>query len=125
MILDTNALSAWFDGNPQVDELIRAQHHLAVPVVVLGEYRFGIALSRLRKDREARLQILEDNATVLDIDRETARCFASIRLALRKAGSPIPSNDMWIAALALQHTLPLLSRDGHFDAVAGVRRLAW
>ena len=125
MILDTNALSAWFDGNPQVDELIRAQHQLAVPVVVLGEYRFGIALSRLRKDREARLQILEDNATVLDIDRETARCFASIRLALRKAGSPIPSNDMWIAALALQHTLPLLSRDGHFDAVAGVRRLAW
>ena len=66
-----------------------------------------------------------DRCTVLDIGIETARQYASIRLELRIAGKPIPANDVWIAALSRQHALPVMSRDTHFDLVAGLRRRTW
>jgi predicted nucleic acid-binding protein len=62
---------------------------------------------------------------VLAVDHVTAARYATIRQALRERGRPIPSNDAWIAALALQHGLPLLSRDTHFDVVPGVHRVGW
>jgi tRNA(fMet)-specific endonuclease VapC len=58
-------------------------------------------------------------------EEETSRHYAGIRAALKKAGRPIPSNDLWIAALCRQHRLPLLSQDRHFDAVEGLDRVAW
>jgi len=61
-------------------------------------------------------------ATVTD---ETAAVYAAVRVSLRQAGRPIPANDAWIAALALQHRLPILSRDEHFDAVPGLDRRDW
>ena len=63
--------------------------------------------------------------TVLDADTTTARRYADVREELRLAKTPIPENDVWIAALARQHDLPLLSRDGHFDCVSGLRRANW
>ena len=63
--------------------------------------------------------------TVLDIDRDTTYQYAKIGLELKKIGKPIPSNDLWIAALCGQHSLPLLSRDRHFDVVSGLKRLEW
>jgi predicted nucleic acid-binding protein len=62
---------------------------------------------------------------VLEISNETTHHYAAIGVELRQAGTPIPSNDLWIAALSRQHKLPILSRDRHFDAVAGVERLNW
>jgi predicted nucleic acid-binding protein len=59
------------------------------------------------------------------VTNETAAVYAELRSALRRAGRPIPANDAWIAALALQHRLPVLSRDEHFDAVAGLVRQSW
>lgn len=61
----------------------------------------------------------------LSIDVETARYYGEIRHELRLDGRPIPQNDVWIAALALQHRLPVLSRDTHFDSVEGVERISW
>jgi predicted nucleic acid-binding protein len=63
--------------------------------------------------------------SVLDVTDATALAYARLRAALRRSGRPIPANDAWIAALALQHRLPILSRDEHFDAVAGVQRKGW
>ncbi len=60
-----------------------------------------------------------------DVTEETSARYAEIRLELKRAGTPIPANDAWIAALARQHTLPILSRDDHFDFVSGVNRLGW
>jgi hypothetical protein len=66
-----------------------------------------------------------DRSTVLDIGIETARHYAAIRLELKRAGTPIPANDVWIAALSRQHAFPVMSRDTHFDFVGGLRRRTW
>jgi predicted nucleic acid-binding protein len=62
---------------------------------------------------------------ILDVDERTTIAYAAVRLELKKAGTPIPSNDVWIAALCRQHSPPVVSRDLHFDAVPGLRRPHW
>ena len=62
---------------------------------------------------------------VLDVNSETARHYADVREELRRAKTPIPENDLWIAALARQHDLPVITRDAHFDNVPGIRRIGW
>ncbi|MBS1842512.1 MAG: type II toxin-antitoxin system VapC family toxin [Acidobacteria bacterium] len=125
MILDTNALSAAADGEPAALEVIARAERLAIPVVVLGEYRMGIAQSRHKSTYETWLRGLISTVNVLPIEDETAGCYAAIGLDLKKKGKPIPANDLWIAALCRQHSLPLLSRDRHFDFVPGLRRIDW
>jgi tRNA(fMet)-specific endonuclease VapC len=125
MILDTNALSAFADGVPPVVQQIAAAEELHIPVIVLGEYRFGIATSRRRREYEAWLIRGRAFWDVLQVVEETATHYAMIRQQLKKAGTPLPANDVWIAALAQQHALPVLSHDAHFDAVPGLRRVSW
>lgn len=125
MILDTNALSAAAEHEPPAMQVVARAERLAVPVIALGEYRMGIAQSRYREAYEQWLQDWIAAVPVLDIDEETARSYAEIGLELKKKGKPIPSNDLWIAALCRQHSLPLLSRDKHFDAVTGLQRVNW
>ena len=125
MILDTNALSAAADREPRALAAVAGAERLAVPVIVLGEYRLGIAQSRHRADYENWLREWTAAVAVLDIDQATAQHYAAIGLELKKAGKPIPVNDLWIAALCRQHQLPLVSRDRHFDWVAGLQRVDW
>ncbi len=125
MILDTNALSAVADGDAALEPILRNAAEIAVPVIVLGEYRYGIQQSRDRRRYEQWLKESIPNYRVLDVDEETASFYATLRSELRKAGTPIPSNDAWIAALCRQHSLSLLSRDLHFDLVAGFKRINW
>jgi len=125
LILDANALSAAADREPAALEVVARAELLAVPVIVLGEFRLGIAQSRHRADYEDWLQEWVTSVAVLGTDEETTRAYAAIGLELKKAGKPIPANDLWIAALCRQHTLPLLSRDRHFDAVPGLQRVGW
>jgi predicted nucleic acid-binding protein len=125
MILDTNALSAFADGVPAVVQQLGTADELHVPVIVLGEYRFGIATSRRRREYEAWLARGRAFWNVLPVVEETAVRYASIRLQLKRAGAPLPANDVWIAALSRQHELPVLSRDTHFDAVPGLTRFSW
>lgn len=125
MILDTNALSAAADDDPAIITLIADAEEMALPVIVLGEYRHGIALSRNRASYENWLTGLLSDCIVLDVNEPTTRHYAEINLELRRMGKPIPTNDIWIAALCRQHSLPLLSRDRHFDLVAGNRRIDW
>jgi predicted nucleic acid-binding protein len=98
---------------------------VAIPVIVLGEYRYGISHSRDRTVYEEWLAGYLSAFRVLNVDEETAASYSAIRTELKKAGTPIPSNDVWIAALCRQHSMPLLSRDRHFDAVQGLTRLTW
>ena len=125
MILDTNALSAAADGDPAIVELLAHAEQVAVPVIVLGEYRYGIAQSRNRAAYANWLKALTNDCLVLDINESTTLDYAEITLELKRNGSPIPTNDIWIAALCRQHALPLLSRDRHFDLVSGTRRIGW
>ena len=125
MILDTNALSAFVDGDAGVGETLRRQGRAAIPVIVLGEFRYGIAQSRHRAVYEAWLKSQLPHFEVLAVTDETAVAYAALRVALKLSGRPIPANDAWIAALALQHRLPVLSRDEHFDVVSGLERESW
>ena len=125
MILDTNALSAAAEHDPSALKVVARAEQIAVPVIVLGEYRLGIAQSRYRASYENWLQEWITSVTVLDIDNETTRSYAVLGLELKKKGKPIPTNDLWIAALCHQHSLPLLSRDRHFDLVPGLKRIDW
>jgi len=125
LILDTNALSAAADKEPSALQVVADAERLALPVIVLGEYRLGIAQSRHRAAYENWLREWVAAISLLDVDEETTRSYASIGLELKKRGTPIPTNDLWIAALGRQHSLPIISRDKHFDLVPGLRRIGW
>ncbi|MGI8819684.1 MAG: type II toxin-antitoxin system VapC family toxin [Chthoniobacterales bacterium] len=124
-MLDTNALSAFAEGVAPVVEHLAHADELHVPAIVLGEYRFGIVTSRRRREYEAWLTRGRAFWNVLPIGEETAGHYAAVRHQLKKAGTPLPANDVWIAALACQHALPILSRDAHFDSVPDLERLSW
>ena len=125
MILDTNALSAFVDGDVAVGDILRRQARAAIPVIVLGEFRYGIAESRHRAAYEAWLDSQLAYFDVLAVTDDTSVAYGALRVVLKRSGRPIPANDAWIAALALQHGLPVLSRDRHFDAVPNLTRTAW
>jgi tRNA(fMet)-specific endonuclease VapC len=125
VILDTNALSAIVDGRPEIKPYIEGAPVMALPVIALGEYRFGVALSnRSALYRQWLLDHLREYR-MLAITEETTRHYADVRVELKRDGKPIPSNDIWIAALSREHRMPILSRDRHFDSVPGLRRVTW
>jgi predicted nucleic acid-binding protein len=125
MILDTNAVSGILAGDKDLEKILAADERHQLPVVVIGEYRFGLLNSR----RSVKLRPLFDRLTresiVLDLDAVTAGHYATIRHELKKRGTPIPENDIWIAALARQHELRVVSRDAHFDLVRGLQTVGW
>jgi tRNA(fMet)-specific endonuclease VapC len=125
VILDTNALSALLDKDSALLEVIRESRELALPVIVLGEFRFGIAISKRRDEYETWLARDLSLFRVLPVIEQTSIHYAAIRSELKASGSPIPANDAWIAALAQQHRMPIVSRDTHFDQVKNVERLGW
>ena len=106
MILDTNALSAFADGDESLLAQLEAALELCVPVVVLGEYRFGIRQSRYRRTYETWLDHALEDLEVLPVLDSTAREYATLCHELREAGTPIPTNDAWVAALCREHGLP-------------------
>jgi tRNA(fMet)-specific endonuclease VapC len=125
MILDTNGLSALAEGDPRLEPILRRATQIAVPVIVLGEYRYGVQQSRERQRYEHWLVEYLSKFRVLDVEEQTTTSYAAVRGELKRAETPIPSNDVWIAALCRQHSLPLLSRDRHFDLVPGLHRIDW
>jgi tRNA(fMet)-specific endonuclease VapC len=125
VILDTNGLSALADGDQALEPILRQAAQLAVPVIALGEFRYGIAQSRHRVFYLRWLAEYMRGFRTLDIDEGTTIPYGAIRAELKIAGTPIPANDLWIAALCRQHSMPLISRDRHFDAVSGITRVSW
>jgi len=125
LILDTNALSAFAEGNQALRKAIDEEPDLALPAVVLGEYYFGIRQSRLRARYEDWLRRHTSAFQVLRLGETTASHYADIRSELRSVGRPIPSNDLWIAAAAREHRMGVLSRDRHFEAVRGLKLVPW
>ncbi len=125
MVLDTNALAAFIDGDSKVISAVFRLSEVAIPVIVAGEYRFGIAQSRHKSRIEQSFEEFLESCSILNIDAATTRHYAAIRLDLKRAGTPIPANDVWVAALSRQHSMPVLSRDKHFDHVTGLKRKGW
>lgn len=126
MIIDTNALSAWRDGDERLIRLLYRQR-LMLPVIVVGEYLYGLQGSRYQSETEGWLHGLigSGGVEVIPVELDCSEIYATLRSQLRSMGKPIPDNDQWIAALASLHGVPVLSRDSHFDHVSSVRRISW
>ena len=127
MLVDTNALSALSNEDP---DLLDTLHHPDTPApflnfICVGEYRKGI-LNSTRPDKPiALLEKLCAAWPTLHTDDTTVLRYAEIAHHLKERGRPIPTNDLWIAALARQHDMPVLSQDRHFDHVPGIQRIGW
>ena len=121
--LDTNAYSDFMRGVPERVRVVRTAERIYVPLIVLGELRAGFAAgSRERENLETLQKFLASpRVSVLSPDETTTEHYARIFVQLRKKGAGIPTNDLWIAALARQHDLDLCSSDAHFQQVEGLR----
>ncbi len=125
ILLDTNIVIEIFAGNPKLSKRLDLFQELFIPSIVLGELYVGI--NRVR-NRTKHLQILNSFISLVNIipvDEATSKIYGEIVAALFKKGKPIPSNDVWIAALAIQHQVALLTRDKHFNEIEGLLLEHW
>ena len=125
LALDTNRYTDLCRGNARVVQTVEAADEVWLPFIVLGELRAGFAAGTQGPRNEAVLRrfLLKPGVAVLYPDDQTTHHYASLYRQLRKQGTPIPTNDMWIAALVLQHSLNLYDRDAHFDTLPQLARL--
>ena len=125
MIWDTNALSAFFTQDAQFLSFISGADTPVIPLIVVAEYRFGLEGSTRKTEILPRFEAFLLTVVALACDMETTRHYARIAHHLKTAGRRISQNDLWIAALAAQHDLPVASRDQDFDNIEGVERRTW
>lgn len=120
--LDTSAYSHFKRGDPRVVELIDGAEWLGMPTIVLGELRVGFLLGgrQLVNEMELREFLSSSVVEVLGVDPEVSRHYAEIVVELRRAGTPIPTNDIWIAAITAREGALLLTYDDHFKAISRI-----
>jgi tRNA(fMet)-specific endonuclease VapC len=120
--LGTSAYSNFRRGNEEIAALLDRADLVGVPAIVLGELRTGFLLGSRPQDNEADLDVFLANPVVevLAVDAETSRHYAEIVIELRKAGNPVPTNDVWIAATAARHGASVLTCDEHFQRIGRV-----
>ena len=123
-LLDTNILVAFNSGDADVVKRV-AVETVFLSAVVLGELYFGTFNAARRVENLQRVDDVAVRVPVIAIDAGTARRYGEVKEGLKRRGRPIPENDIWIAAMALQHDLILATRDGHFDEVDGLKRERW
>jgi len=124
LALDTNAYVDLCRSEALTVRLATTAESVSLPFVVVAELRSGFAMGRRSAENERILRrfLLKPGVAVLYPDDQTAHHYASAFRRLRHQGTPIPTNDLWIAALVLQHNLVLRSRDGHFDHLPQILR---
>lgn len=122
VIIDTNFYAAFKRSDAEAVDFIRKVEHIGVNTVILGELLAGFRCGSREKQNRAELDQFLDSARVelISLDDETAEFYAQIFAELRKKGRPIPSNDIWLAASALQHGLALATYDDHFREITGL-----
>lgn len=123
--LDTNRYTDFAKGDQHVLQSLESARQVFVPLIVLAELRAGFLAGSRAKDNERALNLFLNSpgVHVLLPDENTCHHYASLFLQLRRQGTPIPSNDLWIAALVIQHDLILCARDAHFDHIAQIPRI--
>ena len=123
--IDTNRYVDLCKGVGETVAVLEEAEAIMLPFVVLGELRAGFVHGKRQADNERTLRqfLLKDGVSVLFADDQTTHHYASVFRQLRKQGTPIPTNDMWLAALVLQHNLALHARDKHFDRLPQIVRV--
>lgn len=124
-LLDTNIIIALFADEKDVRENLAAAEEVFLPTIALGELYYGGRKSGKPRENLDRIDELAAASVVLVCDTQTARHYGDTKNRLRLRGQPLPENDIWIAALALQHNLTLVTRDGHFQAIEDLKTTTW
>jgi tRNA(fMet)-specific endonuclease VapC len=113
-MLDTVAAIGFLNGDPRLLNSLTGTEQIAVPIIVLGELFAGAEQSSKRESNLRRVEDFASRRHILFCDIQTAQMYGRVIAQLRRKGRPIPQNDAWIAALALQHRMTLLTIDTHF-----------
>jgi len=121
-IIDSNIVIGLFRNDQRAINALRKISIVYMPVIVLGELFYGANVSDQTALRIKQIQDFQKNVRLLSCDEKTAENYGKIKSQLKKAGTPIPENDIWIAALAKQHSLPLLTNDKHFLQVKSIQK---
>lgn len=124
-LLDTNIVIALFAEDPSVQKHIAKAGEVFIPATVIGELFFGAFKSERSKANSARIENFAASNTVLACDIGTSREYGRIKNILHEKGCPIPENDIWIAAIAMEHGLILISRDEHFKKIDELKKAIW
>ncbi len=123
VLLDTNIVIAVLRQDAQVRETLAAINHIFLPAIVVGELIYGAHNAQHPGKEMAKVESFLtglDESAILPCDHATAQVYGWLKHQRSKLGRPIPENDLWIAALAYQYELPLVTRDAHFHAIDGV-----
>ena len=123
VLIDTNAISAFFRGNEEVLAIISGAEIVYMSVIVLGELYAGFKQGAKEKQNRQLLArfLAKPTVQVFDVSNETAEIFSDIMHTLRKNGTPIPTNDVWLAAQAFETGSALITFDNHFKNIHGLR----
>lgn len=123
--LDTNRLVDVLKGDAALAKRLGLCEQVAVPLFVIAEIKAGFLGGRQAPRNAVLLNrfLVKPTVEVLNPDRETAEQYARLFVQLKRAGTPIPANDLWIAAVALQHDLALITRDQHFERIPQLLRV--
>ena len=125
LLLDTTSVIALFAQDPGVQERLAQATEVFVPTVVLGELYYGARKSARVEANLARIDEFATSNAVLVCTLETARQYGEIKHALQAQGRPLPENDIWIAAIARQYGLTVVSQDEHFNQIDGLVVEKW
>lgn len=124
-LLDTNIIISFFAEDPLIHKHIINAPEIFVPCIAIGELFFGAYKSSKTKENLSLIDEFAIRNTVLACNADTAKIYGEIKSKLREKGQPIPENDIWIAAIAMQHSLELVTRDTHFTAVENLEVKLW
>lgn len=125
VVLDTNIVISLLRHDTNVVKRVGEQDSVAIPIVVAGELYYGALRSRQPMQNVAIIDAFLAGSSVLIPDEETAKQYGTVKSQLASKGRPIPENDVWIAALAIQHGLTVVSHDVHFSEVDGLSLESW
>lgn len=124
-LLDTNIIIALFAEEQSVLDRVLQAEEIYIPVTSLGEMYYGAQNSQRIQENILKIRELETETTILRCNPETAAIYGKVKAELKKHGTKIPENDIWIASITLEHDLTLVSRDKHFENIAHLKLEKW
>lgn len=124
--LDTNVIVGFLEGDTSiVNKLDLFAGDLFIPIIALGELQFGAYNSKRVEENLEKIESVKTRCGILQISELTAAGYGAIKSTLRKSGTPIPDNDIWIAALTIQYECTLITRDEHFNKISTLNSVTW